>query len=172
MPLILGIDPGSRCTGFGIIRYRSGDSQYITSGCIRTTGDDFPGRLQQIFSDLTELINIHKPDQMAIEQVFLGKNASSAFKLGQARGVAIVSASSQMIPVSEYSARQVKQAVVGRGSAEKSQVQHMVCQLLSLSAVPPEDAADGLAIALCHAHMSHGLSKMTGAVKIRRGRLV
>ena len=77
-----------------------------------------------------------------------------------------------MIPVSEYSARQVKQAVVGRGSAEKSQVQHMVCQLLSLSAVPPEDAADGLAIALCHAHMSHGLSKMTGAVKIRRGRLV
>ncbi|MBL4608898.1 MAG: crossover junction endodeoxyribonuclease RuvC [Pseudomonadales bacterium] len=170
MPLILGIDPGSRCTGFGLIHFEQGKSRYITSGCIRTIGDDFPHRLQQIFEDLSEIVKEYQPDEAAIEQVFLGKNADSAFKLGQARGVAIVAASSQSIPVSEYSARQVKQAVVGKGGATKSQVQHMVCHLLKLESSPPEDAADGLAIALCHAHMSRGLAALVGAQNFRRGR--
>ncbi len=170
MSLILGIDPGSRCTGFGLIQFQRGQSRYVNSGCIRTTGNDFPQRLQQIFEDLSEIVKEYQPDEAAIEQVFLGKNAGSAFKLGQARGVAIVAASSQSIPVSEYSARQVKQAVVGKGSADKSQVQHMVCHLLKLETTPPEDAADGLAIALCHAHMNRGLVALVGAQNFRRGR--
>ena len=126
--------------------------------------------MQQIFQDLSEIVKEYQPDEVAIEQVFLGKNAGSAFKLGQARGVAIVAASSQSIPVAEYSARQIKQAVVGRGSADKSQVQHMVCQLLKLESTPPEDAADGLAIALCHAHMSQGLAALVGTQNFRRRR--
>lgn len=170
MSLILGIDPGSRCTGFGLIQFQRGQSRYVGSGCIRTTGDDFPQRLQQIFEDLSEVVKEYQPDEVAIEQVFLGKNASSAFKLGQARGVAIVAAASQSIPVSEYSARQVKQAVVGKGSADKSQVQHMVCHILKLETTPPEDAADGLAIALCHAHMNRGLTALVDAQNFRRGR--
>ena len=171
MSLILGIDPGSRCTGFGLIEYQRGRALYVGSGCIRTSGEDFPQRLQEIFEGLSEIVKEYQPDEAAIEQVFLGKNVSSAFKLGQARGVAIVAASSQSIPVAEYSARQVKQAVVGKGSAEKSQVQHMICHLLKLESSPPEDAADGLAIALCHAHMSQGMIALLGAQGFRRGRV-
>ncbi|MBV1869638.1 MAG: crossover junction endodeoxyribonuclease RuvC [Gammaproteobacteria bacterium] len=171
MSLILGIDPGSRCTGFGLIEYQRGQPRYVGSGCIRTCGDDFPQRLQQIFEGISEIVNEYKPDEAAIEQVFLGKNPNSAFKLGQARGVAIVAASSRSVPVSEYSARQVKQAVVGKGGAEKSQVQHMVCRLLKLESSPPEDAADGLAIALCHAHMNQGMAALLGAQDFRRGRV-
>lgn len=170
MSLILGVDPGSRCTGYGLIRYHRGQSSYVSSGCIRTQGDNFPQRLQQIFEDLRIVIKEFRPDEAAIEQVFLGKNASSAFKLGQARGAAIVAASSQGVSVAEYSARQVKQAVVGRGNAAKSQVQQMVCHLLRLESTPPEDAADGLAIAVCHAHMNHGMTALLGATSFRRGR--
>lgn len=171
MSLILGIDPGSRCTGFGIIRLQGSQPFYVTSGCIRTTNENFPERLHQIYLDLKEVIRAHQPDEAAIEQVFLGKSASSAFKLGQARGAAIVAAASQGLCVAEYSARQIKQTVVGRGAAEKKQVQHMVCQLLRLDSTPPEDAADGLAVALCHAHMSKVFSRLPGVEKFRQGRL-
>ncbi len=171
MPLILGIDPGSRTTGYGVINFNQGQHEYIDSGCIRTSGDDFPSRLKQVFDGISEMINVHCPQEVAIEQVFMSRNADSAFKLGQARGAAVVAAVHHHLPVFEYSARQVKQAVVGRGAADKSQVQHMVCQILGLEGKPQEDAADALGIALCHAHTQQGLIRMAGATKIRRGRI-
>jgi len=171
MPLILGIDPGSRITGYGVINFNQGRAEYIDSGCIRTSGDDLPLRLKQIFDGVNEIINLHCPQEMGIEQVFMSHNPDSALKLGQARGAAIVAAVNQNLPVFEYSARQAKQAVVGRGAADKSQVQHMVCQILGLDTKPQEDAADALGIALCHAHTQQGLIRMAGASKVRRGRI-
>lgn len=171
MSLIVGIDPGSRCTGFGIIRQQGGRISYVASGCIRTTHENFPQRLHQIYLDLNEVIESYRPDEAAIEQVFLGKSVSSAFKLGQARGAALVALSSQGLSVAEYSARQIKQSIVGRGAAEKQQIQHMVCQLLGLGAQPPEDAADGLAVALCHAYQRKALARVPGMEKIRQGRV-
>ena len=170
--IILGIDPGSRITGYGIIRQIGGKSEYLGSGCIRISGDDLASRLQQIFNGVTEVITQFQPNQFAIEQVFMAKNADSALKLGQARGAAIVAATQQSLPVAEYSARQIKQSVVGKGSAEKSQVQHMVMHLLGLSKAPQADAADALAVALCHNHTQQSLVKLSGAArKVVRGRL-
>ena len=126
MSIILGIDPGSRITGYGVIRQVGRQLTYLGSGCIRTKVDDLPSRLKLIYAGVTEIITQFQPDYFAIEQVFMAKNADSALKLGQARGVAIVAATNQDLPVFEYAARQVKQTVVGIGSAEKSQVQHMV----------------------------------------------
>ncbi|VFS76391.1 Crossover junction endodeoxyribonuclease RuvC [Raoultella terrigena] len=126
MAIILGIDPGSRITGYGVIRQVGRQLSYLGSGCIRTKVDDLPSRLKLIYAGVTEIITQFQPDYFAIEQVFMAKNADSALKLGQARGVAIVAATNQDLPVFEYAARQVKQTVVGIGSAEKSQVQHMV----------------------------------------------
>lgn len=171
MPLILGIDPGSRVTGYGLIDFNQGNAEYVDSGCIRTSGDNLPLKLKQIFDGISEIINLHCPQEVGIEQVFMSRNADAAFKLGQARGAAIVAAVHHNLPVSEYSARQVKQAVVGRGAAEKSQVQHMICQLLALEKAPQEDAADALGVALCHAHTQQGLIRMAGATKVRRGRI-
>jgi crossover junction endodeoxyribonuclease RuvC len=147
--IILGIDPGSRITGYGVIQVMGNRHTYIASGCIRTQGTDMAPRLQQIFKNLSEIMVTYQPHEVAIEQVFMQKNVSSALKLGQARGAAIVAAGDR--PLSEYSARQVKLAVVGYGAAEKSQVQQMVKILLKLSGIPQADAADALAIALCHA---------------------
>lgn len=168
MALILGIDPGSRVTGYGVISSVAGKSEYVASGCIRIAGDHLPDRLQQIYEGVTEVIRIYTPQEMAIEQVFMAKNADSALKLGQARGAAIVAGVSQNLPVAEYAARTIKQAVVGKGGADKTQVQHMVCSILRLPGTPQADAADALAIAICHANTQDGrLSQMLVKSKTR-----
>ena len=148
---ILGVDPGSLKTGFGIIDLKSRRTTYVASGVIRIPAVSFPERLHVIFSQLGELIDQHRPHEMAIEDIFMARDARAALKLGQARGAAIVAGSERGLPVSEYAARLVKQSVVGNGNADKSQIQFMVRNLLSLSAVPQEDAADALAVALTHA---------------------
>ena len=150
---ILGIDPGSQITGYGLIELQGTQNHYLTCGCIRSpSGQPLPQRLQTIFSGVQELIQAHSPDEMAIEQVFMHRNADAALKLGQARGVAICAGALAAVPISEYAPRAIKQAVVGRGGAAKEQVQHMVRALLQLSTVPAADAADALAVALCHGH--------------------
>jgi crossover junction endodeoxyribonuclease RuvC len=170
--IILGIDPGSRITGYGVIKKVGQYSEDIASGCIRLQGDELAGRLKQIYDGVREIIGQFKPTEFAIEQVFMAKNPDSALKLGQARGAAIVAATTFDLPVAEYSARQIKQAVVGKGAAEKSQVQHMVTYLLGLGATPQADAADALAVALCHNHSQQSLIKLSGqATKTVRGRL-
>ena len=172
MAIILGIDPGSRITGYGVIQRAGRQQQYLVSGCIRMQGDALAPRLQQIFDGVSQLILQYKPDMFAIEQVFMAKNPDSALKLGQARGAAIVAASNQGLDVAEYSARQIKQSVVGNGNAQKSQVQHMVTFILKLPGTPQADAADALAVALCHSHTNENLIKMSGQVKKTvRGRL-
>ncbi|OOE95408.1 crossover junction endodeoxyribonuclease RuvC [Salinivibrio sp. IB643] len=171
MTIILGIDPGSRITGYGVIRQQGRHLEYLGSGCIRTETDDLPGRLKYIYAGVSEVITQFQPDNFAIEQVFMARNADSALKLGQARGSAIVAAVNADLPVSEYAARLIKQAVVGKGSADKKQVQHMVTHMLKLSATPQADAADALAVAICHAHTNHTLIAMAGkANAARRGR--
>ncbi|PKM30130.1 MAG: crossover junction endodeoxyribonuclease RuvC [Gammaproteobacteria bacterium HGW-Gammaproteobacteria-11] len=172
MALILGIDPGSRTTGFGLVRESAGRCEYVTSGCIRLGGGPFPERLKMIFEGLSELIATHQPHILSIEQVFLARNPDSALKLGQARGAAIVAAVHANLQVHEYTARQIKQAVVGTGAADKTQVQHMVTQLLGLSGAPQADAADALAAALCHAHSSALTAQLGGGVLgLRSGRV-
>ncbi|MFK4753288.1 crossover junction endodeoxyribonuclease RuvC [Oceanobacter antarcticus] len=170
MAIILGIDPGSRVTGFGVINAIGQRVEYITSGCIRCDDGEMPQRLQTIFTSVNELIETWSPQQFAIEQVFMGKNAASALKLGQARGVAMVAAALQQLPVAEYAPRAIKMAVTGTGGAEKEQVQHMVQTLLKLPGRPQADAADALAIALCHAFTAASLVAQAGARGSRRGR--
>lgn len=179
MTVILGIDPGSRITGYGVIKKEGRKLTYLGSGCIKAfstskeEGDNaFSDRLQTIFAGVSELIEQFSPELFAIEEVFMGVNPGGALKLGQARGAAIVAATNRGLPVAEYSARQIKQSVVGTGAADKSQVQHMVKSILKLPGTPQADAADALAIALCHAHSHDTLSKMSGQVaKTVRGRL-
>jgi len=168
---ILGIDPGSITTGFGVVDVEGKKTSYVTSGCIRTEGDNLAERLKSIFIHINEIIEQHRPDEFAIERVFIARNADSAFKLGQARGVAICAASISELPVHEYAATQVKQAIVGRGRASKEQVQHMVRALLNLPGVPQADAADALAIALCHVNMRDGIARIAGSTEWRNGRL-
>lgn len=171
MSIILGIDPGSRITGYGIIQQKGSKCIYIGSGCIRTKGDTLAPKLDMIFNGISEIIQQYQPTEFAIEQVFMAKNPDSALKLGQARGAAIVAATQADLYVCEYSARQIKQAVVGTGAATKEQVQHMVVQILNLSGRPQADAADGLAIAICQAHTAQSLVAMSGQVsKTVRGR--
>ncbi len=171
MALILGIDPGSRRTGYGVINANGSRLEHITHGCIVLPEDELPERLRRIFDGLCLVIAQHCPQAVAVEQVFMSKNAGSALKLGQARGAAITAAVTSDLPVAEYSARQIKQAVVGTGAAQKEQVQHMVVALLKLSEPPQEDAADALATAICHAHSQQTLIKMSGARGVRRRRL-
>lgn len=159
MVIILGIDPGSRLTGYGVIRQSGRQLDYLGSGCIRTAANDMPTRLKRIYAGLQELILQFQPDFFAIEQVFIAHNVDSALKLGQARGAAIVAAANYNIAVFEYAARQVKQSIVGTGAADKMQVKHMVKILLKLSGNPQVDAADALAIAITHAHISQNLMK-------------
>lgn len=154
MAIILGIDPGSRLTGYGVIRQTGRQLVYLGSGCIRTTSEDMSLRLKSIYAGLLEIILQFQPDYFAIEQVFVARNPGSALKLGQARGVAMVAAANHGIPVFEYAARLVKQSIVGTGAADKSQVQHMVKALLQLAGMPQADAADALAIAITHAHIN------------------
>ncbi len=172
MAILLGIDPGSRITGYGVIEEIGSHCKYVASGCIRIQDGSLPERLLQVFQGINSVIEMYNPQSVGIEQVFMARNADSALKLGQARGAAIVAAMNHGLEVSEYSARQVKQAVVGKGSAEKSQVQHMIVSILKLDKTPQADAADALAVALCHSHTRASLIRMAGATGRRNRRLL
>ena len=170
---ILGIDPGLRVTGFGVIDKVGQQLHYVASGCIKTPVGELPERLKSILNSLGEVIAQHNPEQVAVEKVFVNVNPQSTLLLGQARGAAICAAVLVNLPVAEYTALQVKQAVVGNGHAKKEQVQLMVQRLLSLSGVPSPDAADALACAICHAHGGLGLGALaTKGYRVRGGRLV
>jgi crossover junction endodeoxyribonuclease RuvC len=147
---VLGIDPGSRVTGYGLVVVGAAGASYLASGCIRPRSAAFVDRLGEIYHGVAALIREHEPHAVAVEQVFVASNPAAALKLGQSRGAAIAAAAAAGLPVAEYAARSVKLAVVGTGRASKSQVQHMVRVLLRLSGTPSADAADALAIALCH----------------------
>lgn len=158
---VLGIDPGSRITGFGVVQVlRNGRLQYVSSGCIRAPARELAERLQAIFSGVNEIIAVYQPTIITAERVFMARNADSALKLGQARGAALCAGINAGLSVSEYSATEIKSAVVGRGRADKRQVQHMVRALLDLNRAPPADAADALACAICHAHHTLGMTAM------------
>ncbi len=170
---ILGIDPGLRVTGFGVLDRVGQKLIYVTSGVVRTPDADLPERLKAILESLREVIERHTPSQVAVEKVFVNVNPQSTLLLGQARGAAICAAVAQGLPVAEYTALQVKQAVVGKGHAAKEQVQEMVRRLLALPADPSADAADALACAICHAHGGLGLGKLsTTGYRMRHGRLI
>lgn len=169
---ILGIDPGLRNTGFGIIEQVSKDTaNYITSGVIQTNADDdLANRIKTILTSITQIIQEHKPDVVSIELVFVNVNPQSTLLLGQARGAAISACVLQDLPVFEYTALQIKQSVVGYGHAGKEQVQKMVMQLLRLSGAPRADAADGLACALAHLHYQH-LGNIFNMSSVKNGRM-
>ncbi|HET7596681.1 MAG TPA: crossover junction endodeoxyribonuclease RuvC [Burkholderiales bacterium] len=170
---ILGIDPGLRVTGFGVLDKSGQQLAYVTSGCIRVPGGELSARLKTILEGLAEVIARCRPEQVALEKVFVNVNPQSTLLLGQARGTAICAAVMHRLPVSEYTALQVKQAVVGNGHADKTQVQEMVKRLLNLEGHPSADAADALACAICHAHGGQGLGRLaTAGYRVRRGRLV
>ena len=171
---ILGIDPGLRVTGFGVIEKAGNRLSYVASGCIRTdTKATLPTRLGTINTGITELLRKYEPDQAVIEIVFVNVNPQSTLLLGQARGAAITTLVAGGVEVAEYTALQVKQAVVGNGHADKVQVQHMVRRLLSLPGDPSPDAADALACAIAHAHGGQGLGALsTKGFRIRNGRMI
>lgn len=176
---ILGIDPGLRITGFGVIEKLGDKITYIASGTIKTASgktddkEELPARLKLILEGLFEVIETYQPVQVAVEKVFVNVNPQSTLLLGQARGAAISAAVIRQLPVAEYTALQVKQAVVGNGHAKKEQVQEMVKRLLNLPATPSQDSADALACAICHAHGGQGLGKLaTAGFRVRGGRLV
>ncbi len=161
---ILGLDPGSQATGFGVIDWIDGDARYVASGAIRTTGSDFPPRLRQIFEGVLVLMREHAPTEVAIERVFMHRNADSALKLGQARGAALCAAFSADPAVFEYAPREVKLAIVGQGGAQKEQMQLMVRTLLRLEGELGPDAADAIGIALCHAYSRQARMAVSGSV--------
>jgi crossover junction endodeoxyribonuclease RuvC len=171
---ILGIDPGLRITGFGIIDKTGNTLEYVTSGCIRTpSAGDLALRLKTILDGLGQVIGEARPGQVAIEKVFVNSNPQSTLLLGQARGTAICAAVLHQLPVAEYTALQIKQAVTGQGKAAKQQVQEMVKRLLRLAGEPGADAADALACAICHAHSGLGYGQLaTAGYRVRRGRLL
>ena len=164
---ILGIDPGYQNTGFGIVDFEGNHLRHVRHGVIRVSGEDVGMKLHAIFSGLEALLAELTPAEMAIERVFVHKNADSALKLGQARGAAITACAGQGLAVYEYTPNQVKLAIVGRGHAGKQQVQHMVKVLLCLPEVPQADAADALAIAICHGHSRQGLQRQARAAGLR-----
>jgi crossover junction endodeoxyribonuclease RuvC len=164
---LMGIDPGSRITGYGIIDLDGPRNRYVASGCIQTAGDrPLPERLKTIFEAVTAAIQIHRPLEVAVEQVFMHRNPDSALKLGQARGAALCAVVMAGLPVSEYAARAIKQAVVGSGAADKTQVQHMIRLLLNLPEAPPADAADALAAAICHGHTRQTQQRLGAALAL------
>lgn len=168
---ILGIDPGSRVTGYGLIDTNGSSTRYVASGCIHTDVGDMPGRLKCIFDGVQALVREHRPVEVAIEKVFMHRNADSALKLGQARSAAICGTFLGQAAIHEYAARAVKQAVVGQGGADKGQVEHMVRALLRLPEILAADEADALAVALCHAHsraLAGRLAGMSGLRVVRR----
>lgn len=149
---ILGIDPGSRITGYGIIEQNGNKPYYIASGCIKLKSRELSSRLGQIYTSIVSILEEFSPTEVAIEKVFMCHNVSSALKLGHARGAAMVAVARNNLLVTEYSARQIKKSIAGYGGADKKQMQHMTQMLLSLSGLPQTDAADALAVAICHAH--------------------
>lgn len=172
MAIIIGIDPGSRMTGYGIIRQTGDKLTFLDAGTIRTESKDMPERLKRIFAGVTRITEHYQKYESetiygAVEQVFMASNPDSALKLGQARGAAVTGLVSREIEVSEYTARQIKQAVCGYGAAGKEQVQEMVCRILNLEVMPQADAADGLACAICHAHSSHSMNKLIAGTALR-----
>ena len=170
---ILGIDPGLRVTGFGVLDKSGQQLNYVASGSIKIPDGELPQRLKIILSSLQEVIALHQPQQVAVEKVFVNVNPQSTLMLGQARGAAICAAVLAELAVAEYTALQVKQAVVGNGHAKKEQVQEMVKRLLRLSGNPSPDAADALACAICHAHGGQGLGSLaTAGYRVKKGRLV
>ncbi len=162
MVRILGLDPGSRVTGYGVVDAGRSGVRYVASGCIRVGNGAMPGRLLEIHRHVTELVDAYTPGEIAIERVFVHRNPDSALKLGQARGAALCGACHAGAPVFEYAARAVKRTVTGTGAAEKGQIQHMIKALLSLEGRLSADAAD--ALALCHAqHRGGPLNGRSGA---------
>jgi crossover junction endodeoxyribonuclease RuvC len=157
---ILGIDPGLNATGYGIITHQGSTLGHVAHGVLRIPSGPLPDRIGEIFRRLGEVIATHQPDEAAVEIVFVNVNPQSTLLLGQARGTAVCAAVARGLPVSEYTALQVKQSVVGHGKAAKEQVQEMVKRLLKLDALPPTDAADALACAITHAHTSAGLARL------------
>ena len=156
---LLGIDPGSRITGYGVIDLDGPRNHYVASGCIPTDSSrPLPERLKTIFEAVAEIVRLHQPAEVAVEQVFMHRNPDSALKLGQARGAAICAVVVAGLPVSEYAARAIKQAVVGNGAADKTQVQRMISLLLNVPEPLQADAADALAVAICHGHTRQTLS--------------
>jgi crossover junction endodeoxyribonuclease RuvC len=167
----LGIDPGSINTGYGIIDSNGNHCKHVDDGVIKVKGETLADKLKVIHQGIIEIIHEYEPVEVSIERIFMNRNADSVIKLGQARGVAIAACAIQDLPVYEYTANQVKQATVGKGHATKEQVQHMIKVLLCLEKRPKPDAADALAIALCHANSREGLLRMQGVSGIRYGRL-
>ena len=171
---ILGIDPGLRITGFGVIEKHGQKLAYVASGCVKTDEKaSLPERIRTLLDGIAEVISAHAPHEAAVEKVFVNVNPQSTLLLGQARGAALSALVAADLPVAEYTALQVKQAVVGHGKAAKTQVAHMVVRLLGLPGEPSADAADALACAICHAHGGQGLGALpTRGLRIRGGRLV
>lgn len=170
---ILGIDPGSRITGYGIIDTNGATTRYVASGCLRLGDGVFSGRLHEIFLRIGDLVSEYVPSHVAIEQVFVHKNADSALKLGHARAAAICATFAGAPSLYEYAAREIKQAVVGSGGAQKHQVQHMVKTILALESLPVSDEADALAVAICHAHsfrLRAGIATATSPARHSAGR--
>ena len=169
---ILGIDPGLRVTGYGVIEKQARGLKYITSGCIKSPDGELPDRLKNILDSVQEVIRLYSPNEVAVEKVFVNVNPQSTLLLGQARGADICGAVLHGLPVSEYTSLQVKQAVVGNGHAQKEQVQEMVKRLLVLPGYPSADAADALACAICHAHGGELGGMATRGYRVKGGRLV
>ncbi len=163
MTIILGIDPGSRITGYGIIEYEHNQFTHIDHGIIKTNTDCLSERLHLIYQGINKVIESNTAEIVAIEQVFFARNPQSALKLGQARGAAITACANNGLHIAEYAARQIKQAVVGYGAASKNQIQQMIKILLKLSTTPPPDAADALAVAVCHCHLHAVVAKLERA---------
>lgn len=159
---ILGIDPGSRLTGFGVLDFEADNPTYVASGTVQSTTGEFPDRLKLIFESVSRIVAEYRPDVVAIESVFVHRNVGSALKLGQARSAALCATFESDIDVFEYAPREIKLAVVGNGGASKEQVQHMVTSLLRLDGAPSADAADALAAALCHGHQRIMRSRLFG----------
>ncbi len=157
---VLGIDPGSVVMGYSIVDYDRGKLRYVASGCLRLPAGALSMRLHCIYQEISQLIHEHKPTVAAVEEVFVSQNVSSAIKLGHARGAAICAIASAGLEVHEYAPTRIKQSVVGNGRAEKTQVQHMVKLLLGLEGRLQSDAADALAVAICHAHAGNLRGKM------------
>jgi len=174
VPRILGIDPGLRVTGFGVIELHGKQLVYVASGCIKSNDkESLPTRIKTLFVGISEVIATYAPNQAAVEKVFVNVNPQSTLLLGQARGAALSALVHGDLPVAEYTALQVKQAVVGQGKATKDQVQHMVIRLLSLAGTPTADVVDALACAIAHAHGGQGLGAMsTAGYRVRGGRLI
>ncbi len=167
---ILGIDPGSLHTGYGLIDMDGNRAVHVAHGQITTQAGELSDKLRQIFRGISSAISEFEPDECAVEKVFMYRNADSALKLGQSRGAAITVCAERNLPVFEYTANQVKQATVGKGHAEKAQVQYMVKVLLCLASIPQSDAADALAVALCHGHSRENLLRLKQVSTARPGR--